>query len=135
QRESWGGDHLTVAWTRPGEPPDTREILSSSHVSSTGQSLRDLEGDGTLSFRLRVIQVDTDNDGVSDYEEHLLGLDASKPESTPRQPDAEAARSILDSANTVTIGATVPRAYEADATSGRFTIYRAGGISPITVHY
>ena len=135
-REGWGGDHLTVAWTRPDGAPGAREILATPHFSSTGQSLRDLAADeGRLLFRLRVFQVDTDGDGVTDYEEHLLGLNPFSLTSTPRQPDLSAALQILDSANQLTIGATTPRAYAAEGAPGRFTLYRAGGIEPLTIAY
>ncbi len=135
-REWGGGDHLTVAWTRPDSDPDAREILSEPHFSSTGQSLDDLAGDeGRLVFRLRVYQGDSDGDGVTDYEEHILGLNPSSAATTPRQPDLAAAEQILDSPSQLTIGATVPRAYAEEGAAGQFTLYRAGSIEPLTISY
>ncbi|HMP97534.1 MAG TPA: DUF1800 family protein [Kiritimatiellia bacterium] len=135
QRESHGGDNLSVAWTLPGAPLDQRDIIGVPHVSSSGLSIRDLAGDGVVSFRLRIDQVDSDGDGVSDYEEHLLGLNPSLATSKPRQSDYPAALAILDSGNLVTIGATTPRAYEAGVVPGRFTVYRAGSVQPLTIAY
>jgi len=135
QRESGGGDHLSVAWSRPDASPDSREIISVPHISSTGQSLNDLSTNNGLMFRLIADQMDSDEDGLTDYEEFLLGLNPDNPTSTPRQPDAQTARRTLDSDNSVTIGGTTPRAYEQESAAGQFTIYRAGSIEPITIPY
>ena len=136
QRESYGGDHLSVAWTRPGAPPETREIIAAPYLTSASGSLYDLaQAGGSLSFRLNVGHVDSDLDGLFDFEERLLGLNPENATSTPRQPDEPEAFRILDSANAITIGATTPRAYEATSSPGQFTIYRAGGIGPINVPF
>jgi uncharacterized protein (DUF1800 family) len=135
-RESWGGDHLSVAWTLPSAPLDTREIIAAPYLSTSGQTLYNLSQTGNgLSFRLKVNHADSDNDGVTDYEEDLLGLNPENPATTPRQPDDTVAQRILESPNGITIGATVPRAYEEEALPGQFTVYRAGGIEPLTIHY
>jgi len=135
QRESGGGDHLSVAWTRPDAPSNAKEIISVPHLSSTGQSLSEVSTNGTLVFRLIADQMDSDSDGVTDYEEYLLGLNPDNPTSTPRQPDAQSAIRTLGSVNSITIGGTSPRAYEQGFTAGQFTIYRAGSIDPITIPY
>jgi uncharacterized protein (DUF1800 family) len=136
QRETSGGDHLSVAWTRPDRESGSREIIGAPHLSTVGLSLADiLDGGASLFFRLLADQVDSDGDGVTDYEEFLLGLDPQKAETTPRQPDAEAARRTLSSASVVTLGVAVARAYEAEGEPARFTIFRSGGIEPLTVNY
>ncbi|HMP71997.1 MAG TPA: DUF1800 family protein [Kiritimatiellia bacterium] len=135
QRESYGGDHLSIAWTLPGRALNEREIIASPHLSLTGQSLAELSLQGGLNFRIRIEQPDSDGDGVTDYEERLLGLNPTTPATVPRQPDLSAALNILASPNTLTIGVTQPRAYEAEGHPAQFTLFRAGGISPVTVAY
>jgi len=135
QRESGGGDHLSVAWSRPDAPPNSKEIISVPHLSSTGENLNEVTTNGSLMFRLIADHMDSDSDGVTDYEEYLLGLNPDNPTSTPRQPDAQSAIRTLDSDNSITIGGTSPRAYEMGLMPGRFTIYRAGSIDPITIPY
>ncbi|MCL4176587.1 MAG: DUF1800 family protein [Verrucomicrobia bacterium] len=136
QRESSGGDHLSVAWTRPDQEPGTREILGPPHLSTTGLALEHILADGdSLFFRLLADQVDSDGDGVTDYEEQLLGLDPHKATTTPRVPDADAARRTLSSASTVSLGVATARAYEAEHQVARFTLFRSGGIEPISVAY
>lgn len=135
QRESYGGDHLSVAWGRPDSPPGSREIIAIPHLSSTGQSLSDVSTNGTLSFRLIAAHTDSDGDGISDFEEILLGLNPENPTSTPRQPDLQSALRTLNSDNSVTVGSTIPRAYEQGGSAGQFTVYRTGGIEPLTIQY
>lgn len=135
QRESWGGDNLSVAWTWPSAPTNSRELIRSPWLTAVGRSLGDLDAEGSLAFRLRVREADQDLDGVTDYEEHLLGLNREIATTTPRVADYDAALDILDSGSTVTIGATGPRAYEAGELPGRWTVFRSGGIDPITVTY
>ncbi len=135
QRESGGGDHLSVAWTRPDAAPDAREIIAVPHLSADGRLLTDLEGGPSLVFRVVHQHQDSDGDGLTDYEELLLGLNPALASTKPRQADADAALAVLDSGNTVTVGATIPRAYEAEGTPGRFTIYRDGNIQPLTIAY
>ena len=134
--EGGGGDHVTVAWTRPGMAAGTREVVSSNALASSGQNLGDLMAGGVrLFFRLDMQHVDSDGDGVSDYEEHLLGLNAMNSTTTPRVADGTSARRTLSSPSTVTLGVAVPRAYEEGNAQARFVVFRSGGIGPITVPY
>ncbi len=140
QREYGGGDHVAVAWTKPGDEPDSREIISGSALSSTGESLADLMADGRAFFRLKVADADLDGDGLTDYEEAVLGLDPTDSTTKPRVPDKPAARSRVASPSVVTLGVAADRAYETgsgagEPSAGRFQIFRSGGINPITVNY
>ena len=135
-QEGDGGDHLAVAWTRPGMAADTREIIAGNALASSGDTLADLmAGDGRLYFRLGIGHTDSDGDGVSDYEEHLLGLDPLDPATTPRVADGAAARRTLESPSVVTLGVSGPRAYEDGQQAARFIAFRSGGIGPVTVPY
>jgi uncharacterized protein (DUF1800 family) len=134
--EGGGGDHVTVAWTRPGMTAGTREVIAGNALASSGQNLGELMAGGArLFFRLDVRQIDSDGDGVNDYEEHLLGLDPLNPTTTPRVADGTSARRTVTSASTVTLGVAVPRAYEEGNAQARFVAFRSGGIGPITVPY
>lgn len=134
--EGGGGDHVSVAWTRPGMASGTREVIAGNALASSGQNLGELMAGGArLFFRLDVRQIDSDGDGVSDYEEHLLGLDPLNPTTTPRVADGTSARRTVTSASTVTLGVAVPRAYEEGNAQARFVAFRSGGIGPITVPY
>ena len=137
QRESSGGDHLSVAWTRPGMTEGSREIIGDPHLSSTGESLDQLMAAGKgLFFRVQAGHTDSDGDGVNDHEEYLLGLNPELAASTPRLPDLEAATRILASPSTVTVGVAAARTYEtAFSAPARFQIFRAGGIGPLDVAF
>ncbi len=135
QREYDGGDHVAVAWTKPGDAADSREIIGGAALSSTGDSIANLLADGRIFFRLEVADADADGDGLTDWEEVVLGLDAGDSTTKPNVPDKPAARARVASPSVVTLGVAVDRAYEADGTAARFKIFRSGGICPISVGY
>ncbi len=135
-KEYVGGDHVAVAWTRPGAAPGTRAIIGAANLTSAPLSLNQLSaGKNSLFFRLKVTQTDTDGDGVSDYEEALLGLNPALATSTPRVADLEAARRTLASASTVNLGVATARAYETGGAPAEFVVFRTGGIQPLSVPY
>jgi uncharacterized protein (DUF1800 family) len=135
-QEGGGGDHLSVAWTRPDMAEGTREIIAGNALASSGDTLGDMTARGSrLFFRLEAKHTDSDGDGVSDYEEHLLGMDPLNPTTTPRVADGTAARRILESPSTVTLGVSIARAYEEGGKAARFIAFRSGGIGPLTVPY
>lgn len=134
--EGGGGDHVHVAWKRPSMAVGTRETIATPHLSSTGESIADLQASGKrLFFRLEVSQKDSDGDGVSDYEESVLGLNMTSATTTPRLADEVSVRQTLASASTVTVGVSTPRGYESPVQPGEFVIFRSGGIAPITIPY
>ncbi len=135
-RENQGGDHLSVAWTRPGMAAGTREIIDGNALSSLGLSLSAImDGKGLLFFRLEAEQVDSDGDGVSDYEEILLGLNPARANSKPRRPDLGEALALLGRPHSISLGVTLPRAYEAGGHPAQFVFFREGGLAPVTVQY
>ncbi len=89
-------------------------------------------------FRISISDVDTDGDGVNDWEEYKLGLDPTRPASNNQldangQPmnDYAYVVSRLASQNVVTIAATTPTANQPDpgqkaVNDGVFTIARGG---------
>jgi uncharacterized protein (DUF1800 family) len=133
-REYEYGDHVSVAWTRPSMAEGTRETVGAPHLTVAGVTPGGIAGDGRqLFFKLLADHVDRDGDGVADFEEGVLDLDADDATTTPRVEDLAAAHEALDSASTVTLGVSGPRAYETGGDPGRFVVFRAGGIRPISV--
>ncbi|WAC18635.1 DUF1800 family protein [Luteolibacter sp. SL250] len=134
QVEGDGGDNLSVAWQRPSMAAGGKEIIAGSVLSSTGQSLAEMGADRLFS-RMEVSDADSDGDGLTDYEERVLGLDPSNATTTPRVADLDAAKKTLASPSSVNLGVSVARGYESTASPAEFIIFRAGGIEPLTVHY
>jgi len=135
-KEYNGGDHVAVAWTRPRQAADSCETIGSEHLSSSSMDLAEITaGANGLFFRLEVSQVDSDGDGLSDYEKVLLGLDSMISTTAPRLADLEVARRLLASPSTVNVGATTARGYEDGGQPAGFVVFRTGGIGPITVPY
>ncbi len=135
QRESAGGDHVAVAWTKPGDAEGKREIIGGAALSSTGRDLSELLATGRMFFRLEVSDADRDGDGLTDYEEAVLGLDAGDASTKPRVADKSAARTRVASPSVVTLGVAADRAFESDGSAARFTVFRSGGIRPLVVNY
>ena len=99
------------------------------------------EPPGPIEFyRVTASDTDTDNDGVTDFEERHLGTDPSKPQSAgPGGPsDLEAAQEALTQPSQIRIVASDLRASEpadgvAATDSAAFTVTRTGGLKPLTV--
>jgi hypothetical protein len=98
-------------------------------------------------FRIAISDVDTDGDGVSDWEEYKLGLDPNRPASNNQldangQPMGDYAYAVskLASQNQVSITATDPTVVEPDlgqgpSNFGQFTVSRGGfPLNTITVN-
>jgi uncharacterized protein (DUF1800 family) len=97
-------------------------------------------------FRVGISDVDTDGDGINDWEEYRLGLDPFRASSNGQmdgvgQPLGDYAYAVarLASQNLVTISATDPATYQPDpgqspADFGQFTVTRGGfPLNSITV--
>ena len=124
----------------PGAGGSTNWISEASVVARTGTNvtLSAAADNTTKFFRISISDVDTDGDGVNDWEEYKLGLDPTKAVSNNRlngsgQPmnDYAYAVSQFASQNVVTIAATDPMAIEPDpgqnaGNMGMFTLTRGG---------
>lgn len=133
-REGAGGDHFSVAWTGPGLDPD-KEIIKAEYLTGEPQTLAEGSQGKRLYFRVEVSDADSDGDGVTDYEELLIGYDPHSPTTVPRVPDLTSIRNRLGAANVVTVGVPAARAYEIGGIPGRFTVYRSGNVNPLAVRY
>ena len=131
-REYGGGDHLSIAWTGPTLDP-VREVIAGQYLTAYAQTLGEL-GDTSLMFRVVVDDADSDDDNVNDAEERWLQLNPNDATTSPQVADLGVAQSVLDSSNTVIVGAPEPRAYEATAGKAVFSIVRAGSVEPLTVN-
>ena len=98
-------------------------------------------------YRIGISDVDSDGDGLNDWEEYQLGLDPLNPFSNGRQDangnalgDYAYVTNLLASQNVITIAATAPTAMEPDpgqnvTVAGQFTVTRGGfPLDPITVN-
>lgn len=134
-REYTGGDHLSVAWTLPGGTTPT--VISGTSVAPAGQSLAATAAasGGRIFYRIAASDVDSDGDGVADYEERLIGYDPNNAQTVPRVNDRDGILALLEAANTITVGTSEPRAYEATNFKGRFTFFRSGNLNPVTIRY
>ncbi len=87
-------------------------------------------------FRIRIDDVDTDGDGVSDWVEEQLSLDPFLMQTVAGSSDAEYLDSQLalpNLPNVVTIRAVAPFASEDGPVAGRFTITRTQNLFPLSL--
>jgi len=134
-KEWGGGDHVSVAWTKPSDPSGTQSIIGGPSLSTLGASLEGLmTTEGKAFFRFDVIQDDTDADGLTDFEEAVLGLDPDFETTQPRRPDLEEAISRLSEGHTLTLGVSRPRAYESTGEHAEWVLFRSGSIEPLTIN-
>jgi uncharacterized protein (DUF1800 family) len=144
------GVHLTFP-TVPGKRYRVQENASLAaeswadigalHSGTGGEVEATVSGSGgTKFFRVYVQDVDTDNDGVTDYEEILSGYNPNSPTSygTTGLTDKEALLSALNpsAVNTVNVQAADFVATEpSPMDAGLFVISRVGKLTPITVNF
>jgi uncharacterized protein (DUF1800 family) len=144
------GVHLTFP-TIPGKRYQVQE--NASLAAETWDDVGALhpgtggEADATVTtigaskfFRVYVLDVDTDNDGVTDYEEILSGFNPNSPTSFGASglTDKEALLAALNPAtvNTVSVQAADDSATEpSPVDTGLFVITRTGKLTPITVNF
>ncbi|MGL5017800.1 MAG: DUF1800 family protein, partial [Luteolibacter sp.] len=111
------------------------------HSGTGGELETTVAATGTAKFyRVYVQDVDTDNDGVTDYEEILAGYNANSPTSFGASglTDKEALLAALNPAtvNAVNVYAADEAATEPNpADTGLLMISRSGKLTPITVNF
>ena len=115
--------------------------LGALHSGTGGDVEATIAAPGTAAFfRVYVQDVDTDNDGVTDYEEILAGFNPNSPTSFGASglTDKEALLAALnpETINTVSVQAADDAATEpSPADTGLFIITRSGKLTPITVNF
>jgi len=85
-------------------------------------------------FRISVRDADTDEDGVLDWEERMVGFDPATGH-TDRydQTDRERIEAALAATNTITLSAVDDDAVESWPDPALIAVVRAGGLDPVTV--
>ncbi len=85
-------------------------------------------------FRQGIADRDQDGDGLTDYEELLLGFDPMVAH-TDRFPDSDYARvtNAWDAPSLVSIAALQPWMHEGWPDPGRVVVRRSGGLAPLTI--
>ncbi len=145
-----GGLHLTFG-TLPGKRYQVQDNvflgaatwadIGAVYTGTGGEVEATIAAPGTARFfRVYVQDVDTDNDGVTDYEEILAGFNPNSPTSFGASglTDKEALLAALNPAagNTVSVQAADDAATEPNpADTGLFVISRVGKLTPITVNF
>lgn len=117
--------------------------LADPNISRVGFALPHLVVDGRFFFRVKASDIDLDEDGVSNFEEGLAGLDPLNPMTVPGRNDLESLITLLDAPSTVTFAPPLGRAVEptrridhgASGESGLISVRRSGGIRPLRVTY
>ena len=95
---------------------------------------------GATGFFYRVVvqDIDSDGDGVNDWEEITVGFDPKNAYSNGLGASDDRAKitaGLQAATNTVSISAVTPNASEAGLVAGEFRVTRAGKLSPVTVNY
>ena len=115
---------LSDSWEMLGEP-----IIATEQEISTLIANQD---DDTMFYRIEVSDIDSDDDGIPDWDENQLeGFDAGNDDSFSSgnaNNDLSAANAMMHSLNAgeITITASTPEAFEKEATAAVFTITRTG---------
>ncbi|MDA0577485.1 MAG: DUF1800 family protein, partial [Verrucomicrobia bacterium] len=95
--------------------------------------------DAARFYRVRVSDVDSDADGISDWAELQAGFDPSKAETTTGTPDLVALSAILTNPTTLRVDVIQGTAYERNLTNqpglGWLRIVRTGGLAPVSAAY
>jgi len=95
-------------------------------------------GSGSRFFRVLAQDVDTDNDGIPDWDERQLpGFDPLIAQSAQAGiDDLQTLTSLLaGSSNTVTVSTPISVAVEKEAVNGKFRISRSGGLKALTIQF
>ncbi len=112
------------AWTElPANYDGTNAELSGTVTASTS---------ALKFFRVAVYDLDTDNDGLSDWEEMTLGLDPNNAHTFGAQADLDFVAAKLNTPNVLSITAAGTVVSEGDSGSS-FTITRSGSLHRLSI--
>ena len=140
------GGNITLHW--PSVRGKRYQVYSSTNLTSwvavgsvlagTGNELTATLAKGSAPnfFRVNVSDVDTDGDGVNDWEEIQVGLDPNKTSTDGTNTDYNRVVAALQAASaTLTVSEIDPVQTQDGMTPGTFTISRSGRLDPVTVTY
>lgn len=128
------GKRYTI-WTSPTMAPGSWVIESIFSGAEQAQEAFIALGDSPSFIRLEIEDIDTDADGLNDWEEARLGYDANRANSM-RLPtnDYDRAVAAAGATNTLNIAAVDSTTSETWPEPAVFAIRRSGGIDAITVN-
>jgi hypothetical protein len=105
-------------------------------ITDTGDNPLPVSNTRYQFFRLLVEDVDSDGDGLNDYEERVFGLDPRSGHSERfQQTDMQRVSTGLAAANMVNISAIDPRLNERWPDPGVVAFRRKGGMGPLTLNF
>ena len=136
---------VTVHW--PSVTGKVYHVYSSGNLKNWSPTGNDIVGTGgdlqskqtpnntSKFYRVQVSDVDTDGDGLSDWEEIQLGWNPNNPSTDGQQNDyARAVAGLQATSNTLTISETDPTWSPYSATPGSFLIRRTGRLDALTIN-
>ncbi len=104
-------------------------------TGSVSQTILPAAG-ATKFFRLSVTDTDADADGVSDYEETVIGFNPQTSHTDRYDtPDGQRVTNGLAAASVINVSALDPNIYERWPDPGLVAIRRSGGLAPVTVNF
>ena len=107
------------------------QFLAAAAASQTNLASSDF----AKFFRLAVADVDSDADGLTDYEERALGFNPSGNHSDRNDlPDYQRATNGLSAASVITVSALDPDMSERWPDPGLVAVRRSGGLLPLTIN-
>ncbi len=112
--------------------------LEGDKITGTGNSIAvTLAADASSRFyRVEVADVDSDRDGVSDWEEKIAGLDLGPFIYRTNHPtQISNVLAILAATNVINVEPLLPVANITTGQRGGFRLIRSGNLSQLTVHY
>ena len=87
-------------------------------------------------YRVECLDVDSDDDGLTDWEELQVGLDPKMPKSdTLGAGDLVVLNAQWTATNVVSVKASRPVANITQMEDGEFEVMREGGVDEVTIHY
>lgn len=145
-----GPDQLDTSWH--GEPGKLYDLETSTDLASWTRQLRQTGNGKTLTAsiegvhgrplfsRVGASDVDTDLDGLSDWEERVSGFNPTRIYSEGlgtlnTNTDKQRLASALAATNTITVSAADPTMSEDWPDPGRFVIRRVGNLDKVTVSF
>ncbi len=140
-----GGGGVTLHW--PSMAGKVYHVYASGNLKNWNPTGSDIPGTGselqvTLTpnnspkfYRVQVTDVDTDGDGLSDWEELQLGWNPNNPSTDGMQNDyARAVAGLQATSNTIAISETDPSWSPYSATPGTFLITRTGRLDALKIN-
>lgn len=114
----------------------TWENVGEYHRGTGGRIVAAVEGAAPVNLRVVVQDIDSDSDGVSDWEEFLTGLDPDLPKTDAKgSGDFAELQAKLVATDEITVRAERAVANITRMEDGGFRIERSGGLGELTVNY